>query len=790
MAEEEVMVEATTTSGPVPSDHHKRKLEDFEPEEVGSDPKPEAESDSVQKPPADEEDVDGSEAKRPRLEDNKANGLAAQNGYEEKIEEEPKEDDNVQPSEAEKNDTHPEVSQEVATEAAESVREQPADTDQKTGDVEHSDAEKISEAEKSSQVDEPSKGDIQELDVEKSTQVDEPSKGEGDIGEPDAEKSTQVDEPSKGDIQEPSAEAPETEGVQLDQEHPASDDQTFTRKMEVPNNKVGVLIGKSGDTIRYLQYNSGAKIQIMRDADTDPHAATRPVELIGTLENINKAEKLIKDVIAEADAGGSPALVARGFGTVQAVVGEQIEIQVPNEKVGLIIGKGGETIKSLQTRSGARIQLVPLPSDGKESKERTVRVTGDKKQIDMAREMIKEVMSQPVRPSTQSSGYGQQAFRPRGGAAPPQWGPRGGHPGQFPGYDYHQRGQYSSRSPQYPPPAYGNYPPQQAPRGGFGQGWEQRPPASMQGPQSQANYSYGQAHGPDYGQSYPHHQAQHGQGYGHGYTDVKYDHQMAPQNQYGGHGPSQPTSYPQSAAHPSYGTHEQYGKPPSYGMHPQASHSQPYSHPRANQPGEVPYQQGPAPSTQGYGASMPQQQQQQQQYPYASSGQMQQTYPAYGSTVTADGYNHPQAAPASGPGYPQQVSSAASGTGYGQPVPQQPPAYAQAAPAGGYSSYPSQPAYTEQQATGSAGYYQAPVDQTYSGAQASTTYSAPYTGQQAYAQPATVPAAAPAQPGYDQSMAQSGGYATVPAAAGYVKSVSPQPGYAQYDANQMYGAPR
>lgn len=305
---------------------------------------------------------------------------------------------------------------------------------------------------------------------------------------------------------------------------------------------------------------------------------------------------------------------------------------------------------------------------------------------------------------------------------------------------------------------------------------------------SQANYNYGQAHGPDYGQSYPHHQAQHGQGYGHGYTDVKYDHQMAPQNQYGGHGTSQPTSYPQSGAHPSYGTQEQYGKPPSYGMHPQASHSQPYSHPRANQPGEVPYQQGPAPSTQGYGASMPQQQ---QQFPYASSGQMQQTYPAYGSTVTADGYNHPQAAPASGPGYPQQVSSAASGTGYGQPVPQQPPAYAQAAPAGGYSSYPSQPAYTEQQATNSAGYgYQAPVDQTYSGAQASTTYSAPYTGQQAYAQPAPVPAAAPAQPGYDQSMAQSGGYATVPAAAGYVKSVSPQPGYAQYDANQMYGAPR
>ncbi|KAG1331233.1 putative far upstream element-binding protein 1 [Cocos nucifera] len=165
-------------------------------------------------------------------------------------------------------------------------------------------------------------------------------------------------------------------------------------KIEVPNSKVGVLIGKAGDTIKYLQINSGAKIQITRDAEADPHSTTRPVELIGTVENINKAKQLIKDVIAEADAGGSPSLVARGFSTVQSG-GEQTEIKVPNEKVGLIIGKGGETIKNLQTRSGARIQLIPqhLP-EGDSSKERTVRITGNKKQIESAKEMIKEVMNQ------------------------------------------------------------------------------------------------------------------------------------------------------------------------------------------------------------------------------------------------------------------------------------------------------------------------------------------------------------------------------------------------------------
>lgn len=63
--------------------------------------------------------------------------------------------------------------------------------------------------------------------------------------------------------------------------------------------QVGVLIGKGGDTVRFLQYNSGAKIQIVRDADADMACLMRPVELIGSLESISKAEKLIRDVITE-----------------------------------------------------------------------------------------------------------------------------------------------------------------------------------------------------------------------------------------------------------------------------------------------------------------------------------------------------------------------------------------------------------------------------------------------------------------------------------------------------------
>ncbi|XP_010645879.1 uncharacterized protein LOC100253453 isoform X1 [Vitis vinifera] len=773
MAEEEVVVVAGAS--PAPSDH-KRKLEDLEPEAPEQ-----AEPDGVQG--ADAGDYvanDESEAKRPRVED-QDDDLATENGYQrEKEDEVIKENveltvENAQSQEA----PHP------TEEAPEAVNDEQPSTDNEQ------------------------KEDTQEPSIE-NPQLENPQQPTGEEFEKPAEE---IPQQEVGDV--PSAEV---------QQQPTSETQTMSRKMEVPNNKVGVLIGKAGDTIRFLQYNSGAKIQITRDADADPYSASRPVELIGSLENINKAEKLIKDVIAEADAGGSPSLVARGFATAQAVgAAEQVQIQVPNEKVGLIIGKGGETIKSLQTRSGARIQvLIPqhLP-EGDQSKERTVRVTGDKKQIEMAREMIKEVMNQPVRSSTYPGSYNQQGYRPRGPTGPSQWGPRGPHPGQPTGYDY-QRGAYPSQNQQYAPPSYGGYPPQQmAPRSSFGSGWEQRPPANMQGPPqsggydfyggqgghgpdapaaaphsasmsihapgpspspgmgpppSQGNYNYGQPQGPDYGQ-----QAQYSQtgppqqGYGHGYDEPKYEGQAPTHPPYGGHG-SQPV-YPQGGAQSGYPPQQPYGKPQSYGMASQAPAAQSYGPPRASQPGDVPYQ-GPMSSNQSYGPNVPP-----QQYPYASSGPMQQSYPAYGSQPAADGYNQPQ--PASGPGYPQQGGQPMSG--YSQPGGQQAPGYAQVGPQGGYGPYPSQPGYAEQQTANNAAYgYQGSADPTYNSGPASA-YGAQPSGQPGYVQPT------PTQPSYDQSIpAQSGGYGAVPATApvGYGKSLSPQPGYPQYDATQMYGAHR
>ncbi|XP_073062735.1 uncharacterized protein [Primulina eburnea] len=704
MAEEELV--ASPVPSPTLTDHHKRKLEDLEasaPESTTQSPSKAVSDPDSSKNDAEEEENGGAdevELKRPRLEAdvNEPDVLVSQNGHQEEEKGGELKDEEIEQSESAIDNS------ELVLDAHEPVKE-------------------------SSEV------------VTEERVFNEDAEAEN------GEEPKQ----SKAEVEESPKELPEENNVPSDELQSVSGTQIISRQMEVPNDKVGVLIGKAGDTIRSLQDNSGAKIQIMKDAEADPQSTTRPLELTGTLENIKRAENLIKAVIAEADAGGSPSLVARGFNTVQAAGGgEQLEIQVPIEKVGIIIGKGGETIRNLQTRSGARIQLIQQNlSEENQPTERTVRVSGNKKQIETATDMMKDVMNQTSRPSPHSSGYGQQSSRPRGHAAS-QWGSRGPHHGQFSGYEYPQRRPYPSQSSQYPPPAYGNYPPQQGPRSNFGSSWEQRPQAAVRGPSPQGNYNYGQQ-GPDYGHPPPYSQTP-AQPYGHGYNEVKYDHHFA--QQHFGHMGRQQTSYGQGGAQSGYDPQDQYGKQQMYSMPPQGTHPQHYGQPRPSPPGAMPHQ-----GAQSYGQNVPSQ----QSYQYPSSGQMQPNYPPYGSTVSSDGYSHTPPAMTPASGYPAQGGQPVAGYG------QQPPAYPQPGTTGGYGSYPAaQTGYAEQTSASNTGYgYQGQSDAAYGG----------QVG--AYGQPSQT------QPTYDQS----GGYGSAPVAAAYAKSASPQTATAypqQYDSSQPY----
>lgn len=257
-----------------------------------------------------------------------------------------------------------------------------------------------------------------------------------------------------------------------------------SKKIDIPSGRVGVIIGKSGETIKYLQLQSGAKIQITRDMDAEPNSQTRAVDIIGTPEQISKAEQLINDVISEASAGGSSMASGQKF-TVVSTDFEHFSMKVPNNKVGLIIGKGGENIKSMQATSGARIQVIPLHlPPGDTSSERTVHIDGTKEQIELAKQLVNDATSENRFRNPQTGGY--RPPRP-----PTNWVPSGAPPIQQPSYGYMQQpgaylGPYPGSAPQpnTSQPPYGGYPPPPS------SGWDQSANSPAQQSTQATGYDY------------------------------------------------------------------------------------------------------------------------------------------------------------------------------------------------------------------------------------------------------------------------------------------------------------
>ena len=68
-------------------------------------------------------------------------------------------------------------------------------------------------------------------------------------------------------------------------------------------------------------------------------------------------------------------------------------VHIPSNKVGVVIGRGGETIRDLQDRSGARINVTPDSAASLQSSERSVTLIGDEPAIQRARALIDEIVT-------------------------------------------------------------------------------------------------------------------------------------------------------------------------------------------------------------------------------------------------------------------------------------------------------------------------------------------------------------------------------------------------------------
>lgn len=194
----------------------------------------------------------------------------------------------------------------------------------------------------------------------------------------------------------------------------SSDYYECTKKIYIPSDKnpgynyVGLLIGPGGSKQRELVASSGGNVKISirgkgsnsNKAEQQAGAAAGDEEplhvlLEGKQENVDRAEILVRELLEDSEAAdkekarqlgllnpdgsenkvgytpkpvaqilglggggmaGSTALSAYGPGDASATQVEE-KIGIPNGVVGFIIGRGGESIASMQRRTGCRVQI-------------------------------------------------------------------------------------------------------------------------------------------------------------------------------------------------------------------------------------------------------------------------------------------------------------------------------------------------------------------------------------------------------------------------------------------------
>ncbi|XP_072421833.1 far upstream element-binding protein 3 isoform X2 [Chiloscyllium punctatum] len=172
----------------------------------------------------------------------------------------------------------------------------------------------------------------------------------------------------------------------------------MSEEYKVPDKMVGFIIGRGGEQISRIQMESGCKIQIAPDSGGLPE---RSCTLTGSPESIEEAKRLLGQIVDRCRNGpGFHNDIDSSNSAIQ-------EIQIPASKVGLVIGKGGETIKQLQERTGVKMIMIqdgPLPTGA----DKPLRITGDPYKVQQAKEMVMEIIRDKDQGDFRRNEYGSR----------------------------------------------------------------------------------------------------------------------------------------------------------------------------------------------------------------------------------------------------------------------------------------------------------------------------------------------------------------------------------------------
>jgi len=167
---------------------------------------------------------------------------------------------------------------------------------------------------------------------------------------------------------------------------------TMSDTMRLPDDLVGLIIGRGGENIMRMQRETGCRIQITQSI---PGTKERPCTLSGTQEQIEVCRNMLHEIISRSKAGGGiSGTVGNGIGAMGDGPNEKnVEMQIPADKCGLIIGKGGETIKMLQQSLQVKMLLIQDSTENL-GQPKPLRISGVPGNVENAVNAVNQMMAQ------------------------------------------------------------------------------------------------------------------------------------------------------------------------------------------------------------------------------------------------------------------------------------------------------------------------------------------------------------------------------------------------------------
>ncbi|XP_035524216.1 far upstream element-binding protein 3 [Morone saxatilis] len=191
----------------------------------------------------------------------------------------------------------------------------------------------------------------------------------------------------------------------------------------VPRFAVGIIIGRNGEMIKKIQNDAGVRIQFKQDDGVSPD---RVAQVMGQPDHCHHAVHLINELVQTAQErdgfGGIIGRRGRGDCNMGGPGGlQEVTYAVPADKCGLVIGKGGETIKNIKEQSRAHVELQRNPPPNTDPNVRIFSIRGTPQQLEKARQLIDERIGGPGMGG--NSSFGMNPYN-QGPTTPPQHGPQ------------------------------------------------------------------------------------------------------------------------------------------------------------------------------------------------------------------------------------------------------------------------------------------------------------------------------------------------------------------------------